>query len=126
MSNICESNHYLMFYTNLGLFIYDKKKDVLTGYKQLLNSSFKPLIEYEFSYYLTIQNTNMIACSLNEDLFEPRALKRIAKNLTDEPDHPEAIEMRNKYPGLLEEIVKIGSQITDESNPVLFIYEFKD
>lgn len=126
MSNICENNHCIMFYTNLGLFLYDKKKDTLTGYKQLLNSSFTPVVEYKFSYYLPIQNTNKIVCSLDEDLYEPAILQTMAKQVSDQPDHPEAKKMRDKYPGILEEIVKIGSQITDESNPVLFIYEFKD
>ena len=126
MSNICENDHCIIFYTNRGLFLYDKKKDALTGYKQLLNSSFTPIVDYKFSYYLPVQNTNKIACSLNEDLHEPALLKNIAKHVSDQPDHPEAKKMRNNYPGLLEEIVKIGSQITDESNPVLFIYNFKD
>lgn len=121
MSNVTNNDKYMMFYTNRGVFVYDKKNDVLTGYKQILNSKL-PIIEYPFIYYFPIENTNKIVCSIDE----PSFIKHMAAQIVAHPDTDKIKKMRNKYPKMIEEIIKIGEKITEDNNPVLFIYELKD
>lgn len=120
MTNMIENDNYLMFYTNIGPFIYDKRNNTLTGYEQILTSSLQPVMEYPFSYYLPVENTNMIACPIDE----PSFMRGMTKYLFKSSDQEKIKEMLNKYPGL-EEIARIEDKIPADSNPVLFIYEFK-
>lgn len=120
MSNIINNDYYIMFYTNIGVFIYDKEYNTLTGYKQILNSKLSPFIEYPFNYYFPLENTNKIICSIDDPVF----IKHIAEQIIEYPDKAKIIS--NKHPKLVEEIINIGSKMTEDNNPVLFIYEFKD
>ena len=108
MADAINNDHYIMFKTNLGLFIYDKSKDILKGYKQMLNTKVANL----FPTYLILENTDKIVFSIDDPSFIKHAVKRI----------PDEMKTDNKY----SEILEIADKLTDENNPVLFIYEFKD
>ena len=122
MSNATENDRYLMFYTNRYPFLYDKRKDILTGYKKILHSRLKFVADYFFSYFLPVENTSMIACIFNE----PGYIRGTAEWITEEPDDKEIKELRDNDPDLLKEIVDLGNKMTNENNPVLCIYSFKD
>ncbi|WP_106832092.1 6-bladed beta-propeller [Parabacteroides pacaensis] len=122
MSNVVNNDSYMMFYTNPAIiFLYDKKNDVLTGYKQILNSKLGPFIKSSFTFYFPVENTNKIVCYIND----PSFIKHITKQIVDNPDK-KIKKIKNSHPKLIEEIINLGNKITDDSNPVLFIYEFKD
>lgn len=122
MSNVIESDNYMMFYTNLGIFLYDKRKNELTGNKQILNSKLMPVLNYPLYYYLPVGNTDMFACPIDEPAF----IKHIAKQISNHLNKPEVKEIQSKYPGLIEEIINIGNRMTEDNNPLLIIYEFKE
>ncbi len=107
MSNITESVNYLMFKTNLGLFVYDKQQDVLKGYKEISNT----LLHDVFYDYVPLENTDRIVCAIEN----PSYIRRIPSFLSDE----------DIASGKYSDLIEISSKIVDESNPVLFIYEFK-
>ena len=121
MSNVIENNKNILFYTNMGIFIYNKNTDVLKGYKQIQNTKL-PIIDYPFIYYIPIENTNKIACSIDE----PSFIKHIAEQINNNPNSDKIKEIKSKYPNLIKEITTIGEKIVDENNPLLFIYELKN
>lgn len=122
MSNVINNNSYMMFSTNRAIFIYDKKSEVLTGYKQILNSKFSPIFRESFIYYLPLENTDKIVCYIED----PSFIKQIVKKMAEHPDNIKIKEMKDKHPDLIKEIINIESKITEDSNPLLFIYEFKN
>lgn len=121
MSNVINNDNYMMFYTNMGTFVYDKNNDALIGYKQILNSILS-LFGYSFTYYLPLENTNKIVFSIED----PSFIKRSADKIAEYPDNMKIKEMNSKHPELIKEIITIGGKMTEDNNPVLFIYEFKD
>ena len=124
MSNAVENDNHLMFYTNLGFFLYDKKHDTLTGYRLMRNSDLFPLAREVFNNYLPLENTDKIVFSFED----PSFIKDMATLITANPDKlKEKIKkMREEYPESVEKVLSIASKMTDDNNPVLFIYEFKD
>ena len=108
MANIVNSGHYFMFTTNLGLFLYDKKNDVLNGYNQMLNEKWGAT----FFTYMPLDNTNNIICTIDD----PSSIKHAVEHM------PADKKADKKY----SEMLDIVSTLTDENNPILFIYEFDD
>ncbi|WP_106832093.1 6-bladed beta-propeller [Parabacteroides pacaensis] len=121
MSNVIHNDHYMMFYTNRGIFLYDKKDDSLTGYKQIFNSKLNPFIKYPLTFYFPIENTNKIVFYIDD----PSFIKHIANQIIEYPDE-KIKKIKNTNPQLIKEILNVGNKMTDDNNPVLFIYEFKD
>lgn len=121
MSNVIRNDNCMMFYTNRGVFLYDKKNDALTGYKKILNSKLDPFNQDPFTYYFALGNTNKIVCSIEDPSYIKRAADKMVKEPTDKMK-----EVMNTYPKFVEEVIRIGSKMTDDNNPILFIYEFKD
>ena len=122
MSNVTDNDNYTMFYTNRGICLYDKKNDILTNYKQMQSPLIKSLVDDPFSFYLPLENTNNFVCFL----YDPSSFKLIVSKITEQPDKIEVKKLRNEHPKLVEEIINAGNKIVKDSNPVLFIYEFKD
>lgn len=122
MSNIINNDSYMMFSTNRAIFIYDKKSEALTGYKQILNSKFSPIFREPFIYYIPLENTDKIVCYIED----PSFIKQIVKKMAEHPDNIKIKEMKDKHPDLIKEIINIESKLTEDSNPLLFIYEFKN
>ncbi|WP_106832089.1 6-bladed beta-propeller [Parabacteroides pacaensis] len=121
MTNVVDTDNYMMFYTNRGICLYDKTANILTGYKQMINSTWNPLFNDLFTFYFPLENTNKIVCSIDE----PSYIKKIADLIIAQPDKIEAKKFKKEHPKLVEEIIHIGSKMTEDNNPVLFIYEFK-
>nr|WP_158712927.1 6-bladed beta-propeller [Parabacteroides pacaensis] len=121
MTSVIDNDNYMMFYTNRGICLYDKKNNVLMGYKQMINSTLGPM-NYPFTFYFLLENTNKIVCSIED----PSFIKRIAKRLTEHSDEIEIKKVKKEHPEYVKVIMNLGSKMTDDNNPVLFIYEFKD
>jgi hypothetical protein len=108
MVEVCDSENYLMFKTNLGFFVYDKKKNTLNGYREIFNSQFGIFS----SRYLSVgSSSQMIASSVNASYLY--FVKKESKNYSDDE--------RRKVSDLLKRI----EHIQEDDNPVLLLYEFK-
>jgi hypothetical protein len=95
----------------MGIFIYDKRSELLKGYKYM-NNTHLLLIDLDFNYYLPLENTSKMAFIIDDPTF----IKKIAKRNLD------GLKMDKDYL----EILDVASKMTDDNNPILFIYEFKD
>jgi hypothetical protein len=98
MTCVVDNGHFLIFYTDQAVFFYDKKTDILTGYRKF---KFSKAMEIELSYqpYLPIANTDKIAYSIEAAEFATYY------KLPDGSSFPEGLDR--------------------DSNPVLLIYELK-
>jgi hypothetical protein len=109
MANAISSDRYIMFDTNLGFFLYDKKDDLLTAYRLGLEYS---KWNFDFQSFLPLENTNKIVCSIDN----PSRLKSWFDSLSNEQKKDKRAEVVTTW----------ISKLVDENNPVLFIYEFKE
>lgn len=99
-----ESENYLLFKTNIGLFVYDKKKDALNGYRFILNSDLRT----GGSEVMSISVPNRLVEILQVDKFKEQVgrLKKRGVNIDSN-------------------ILKQYESINDDDNPILLIYEFE-
>ncbi|MDH6314128.1 hypothetical protein M2137_002922 [Parabacteroides sp. PFB2-10] len=119
MTNVSDHENYLMFYSNIGVFLYDKRKDILTGYREMRHSLWDVIGDYPLPFYSPLENTNKIVYSFND----PSFIKQIADNISIRPENVN--KLSNINPKFIEEILSIGGRMTEDNNPILFIYEFK-
>jgi hypothetical protein len=100
MTNIVDNGRMMMFYTDLATFFYDKRADLLTGYKEFIISN-GPDIRHVSIYdpYLPIAGTDRIAYSIEAIAF------LAYYKLPEGRNQPE--------------------DLNRDSNPVLLIYELK-
>ena len=107
MANAVNSEHYIMFKTNRGLFLYDKSKDLLNGYRQLQYTKWG----MPFYSYMPLENTCKIVCSIDDPSFIKHSI-----------EHDPPIERTSE---LFLQLYELSSKLVEDNNPVLFIYEFK-
>jgi hypothetical protein len=107
ITEVSESKNYIFFNTNIAIFVLDKEKGIVTGYKIIDNSK---LQRGSNSYFSVGNNSEMIA-----SVIEPFYLHIDAQTIKAYPEHdPNNVTLK------LEEKVK------DDDNPILILYEFKD
>jgi len=58
MTNVVDSEETMMFYTDKGVFFYDKRRDKLKGFREIKNSKWE---DHTMKYYLPVKKTNSIA-----------------------------------------------------------------
>lgn len=107
MANIVNNRYCLMFMTNLGPFLYDKENNVLNGYEYIQNAKWGTM----FSSYMPLDNTNKIICFIDDPSFIQDAVEHM----------PESKKNDERF----SEMLNIAEKLTEENNPILFIYEFK-
>lgn len=115
MSNAFNSENYLTFYTNLGMFFYDKHNETLKGYKEMINTHLMYVMEcyyYGFYYCLPLENTDKMVFIIED----PSFIKIVA-----DPSY-DSFKQDKDYL----EIMNLASKMTKDNNPMLLIYEFKD
>ena len=115
MSNAFHSENYLTFYTNIGIFIYDKQNETLKGYEKMNNTHLSFVMQsYKDAskYFLPLENSEKMVFIIED----PSFIKRIVDR------NPEELKKDKDYKQLSE----IAQKMTDDNNPVLFIYEYKD
>lgn len=108
LASVLNTEHYILFKTNLGLFIYDKKNDILNASEQIMDSN----LGTYFSNYILLENTDKVVCAIED----PTYIKHAAKRIPEEKKNDERFQL----------VLDIANKLTEENNPVLFIYEFKD
>lgn len=99
--NIVESPEYLLFTTNIGIFVCDKEKGEMTRYSFIADSMFGT----STSRIQTIGNSNKVAM-----VWPVSQLKMMTKNILETKSNKVFIE-------------KLRS-LDDEANPILFIFDF--
>ena len=115
MSNVFNGDRYMMFYTNVGIFIYDMLNETLIGYENMKITYLKFVMapyDFDFDYYLPLENTDKIVFFIEDPLFIKRIVERNPDKLKQDKDYLELMD--------------IVSKMTDDNNPILFIYDFKD
>lgn len=114
MSNAVENDNYMLFYTNMRVFLYDKNRDVLTGYRSIRNSYLNPVSGYMFCDYLPLENTGNIVLSVQD----PSFIKNMAELIIGNPDKlkDEIKKMKDEYPESIEKILSIASEMTEDNN----------
>ena len=115
MSNAFNSNNYITFYTNMGIFFYDKRNETLKGFNKMNNTHLMFVMQryyYDFDYYLPLENTDKMVFFIEDPYF----IKHIVRHNSDE------LKKDKDYT----ELRDIADKMTDDNNPILFIYEFKD
>ena len=81
MSNAFNSDNYMTFYTNIGIFMYDKNEETLKGYKKVIITHLNYVMHYYFfKYYLPLENTGKMVFIVND----PSLIKSIASLPSDD------------------------------------------
>jgi hypothetical protein len=105
INDVSESEHYLCFNTNIGIFIIDKKNNIAIGHKTIYNSK----IQLSSNTYFSIgNNPRMIASRIEPSILHQ--IKKESKNYSDY-DNPALLELAEK--------------VKEDDNPLLILYEFK-
>jgi hypothetical protein len=105
ISEVSESENYLMFNTNIGIFVLDKKQNTVEGYKIILNST----IEMGGNGFYSIgNNPKMIASRI-----EPSVLLNVIKERKNHPDFDNFA------------LLKLAQEVREDDNPILVLYEVK-
>ena len=105
ITDIVENNNFLMFKTNIALYVYDKKNYELNGFKTIANSTLK----LNNNSFYPLNNSNKIASIISPSVLS--AVKKTAKARKDFDNF---------------ELLRIAEKVKDEDNPILILYEFKD
>lgn len=106
--NATSCDKYLLFKTNLGMYIHDKESNTTKGFKEVLNTK----LNIPFHSYMLLENTQNIICSIDDPSYIKRFIERLSEKEKQNPKYSEH--------------AKIAKELVDENNPVLFIYEFKN
>ena len=105
MTDVSESENYLMFKTNIAIFILNKKTQILEAYKTIQNSSTK----LSSNSYISIGNNSRMVGSI----LRPSLLVDIKERV-------------NEYPNFDNfELLKLAKKVKGDDNPILLLYEFK-
>ena len=105
ITDIVENNNFLMFKTNIALYVYDKKNYELNGFKTIANSTLK----LNNNSFYPLNNSNKIASIISPSVLS--AVKKTAKARKDFDNF---------------ELLRLAEKVKDEDNPILILYEFKD
>ena len=105
ITNVVGNRDYLLFKTNIGLFIYDKQLKRLEGYYFILNSPLRG----GSPNYLPVNNASQIIQIMQPMQFKQYMDIKKERNKTDDKLNP---VYENIYQNL-----------HDEDNPILIIYE---
>jgi hypothetical protein len=103
---VAESHHFLLFKTNLGLFVYDKQTGALLAHKTIYNSK----IKNSNNNYFAIGNCSQYVASML-GAAQLNQLKTLAAKI---PDY-------NNF-----ELLDLAKNVDLEDNPILILYEFKE
>jgi hypothetical protein len=111
MVEVCDSENYLMFKTNLGFFVLDKKKNTLNGYREIFNTHFGISSN---RYFSVGSSSQMVAFSVNASYLY--SIKEESKK-----------EESKNYPNAdkVSKLLKLIEHVQEDDNPVLLLYEFK-
>lgn len=109
LSNVVESEHSILFSTNLpGMFVLDKTTQDIVHYGKIMNVDYGiPMPNYMF----VESNENRIFF-----VYPAYELFKMKEYIKDNP------EKRKKYS---KKLLSLLEQITEESNPVVFSYDFE-
>ncbi|GAA6255850.1 6-bladed beta-propeller [Bacteroides sp. f07] len=108
ISNVVESERSILFSTNLpGIFILDKLTQDIVHYGKIMNVDYGILMP---NYMFVESDNNRVFF-----VYPAYELVKMKENVKDAP------EKRKKYP---EKLLSLLEQITEESNPVIFSYDF--
>ena len=108
VSNVVESEYSILFSTNLpGIFVLDKATQDIVHYGKIMN----------VDYGISMPNYMFVESNNNRVFFVYPAyeLFKMKENIKNNS------EKRKKYP---EKLLSLLEQITEESNPVIFSYDF--
>jgi len=105
ITDIVESKNFLMFKTNIALYVYNKNSNELNGFKTIANSTLK----LNNNSFYPLNNSNKIASIISPSVLS--SVKKIAK-------------ARKEFDNF--ELLKLAEKVKDEDNPILILYEFKD
>jgi len=106
ISDVAESHHFLLFKTNLGLFVYDKQTGALSAHKTIYNSK----IKNSNNNYFAIGNCSQYVASML-GAAQLNQLKTLAAKIPD----------FNNF-----ELLDLAKNVDLEDNPILILYEFKE
>ncbi|MDR0558998.1 MAG: 6-bladed beta-propeller [Prevotellaceae bacterium] len=106
ITEVSESRNYIFFNTNIAIFVLDKEKDIVTGYKIIDNSK---LQRGNNSCFSVGNSSEMIA-----SVIEPFFVHLEAKAIKAYPEH----DPNNAT-------LKLSEKVKDDDNPILVLYEFK-
>jgi hypothetical protein len=101
MTNVVNSNRFLLFYTDRATFVYDKSTDVLKGYKKIICSQSNQI---RLGVYFPVENSNKIAYMIM-------------------PYHIDSAISYHKSGEKDDKLSEIAENLEKDNNPVLFIYE---
>ena len=105
ITEVSESENYLMFNTNIAIFLFNKKTQLLEAYNNIMNSS----IGLGSNSYFSIGNNHRMVGSI----LKPSLLIDIKERADQNPIYANF------------ELLKLAEQVEEDSNPLLLLYEFK-
>jgi hypothetical protein len=105
VNEVSDSPDYLIFNTNTGIFVLDKKNNTVEGYETIYDSK----LRIGRNNYLSVGYTQMLALQISPSVI--LNMNERLKTDTADPDHIALFELAGK--------VKI------DDNPVLILYELK-
>lgn len=107
ITDVIDNKRVLMFNTNLGIFIYNKSKKALIGYKGIMNTD----LNFSLGEYVTTGNDNERVVFIKRP-----AMVKVAEQIISEKGDKNSQN---------EKFIKFAKQLREEDNPVLFVYKFK-
>ena len=101
ITNVVESDKYIIFKTNLGICLYEKESNKLSGYRSILNNSLE--VGGNVYYPDNANGKSIIMCMQPSDLGY-YSEEEIKSNST---------------------LFDLSQKVKDDDNPILIVYEFK-
>ncbi|GAB6012835.1 6-bladed beta-propeller [Viscerimonas tarda] len=107
ITSIVNSKNYIMFNTNIGVFLLDKKLKTINGYAALSNSKYQASSN---SFYSVGNSEDKVISVYQSDKI--KHIENIYKKTNNEKTKNQAF-------------LELASKIKEDDNPILFIYDFK-